>query len=199
MLLLFALLLASCGGKATQQQQEKQAKPEPASDPKLQASYQQILVLPVGIGAQLAQDYPTASADCRAGLVAGLEASKRFQVKPIDKVPAQTKHDTLIVKLDISDMRIASGAARAWAGPFAGSSYINIKMTLTEGQTGRVVRDKDFSTQNNAWAASFTFNDYSISQDMGKTIRDYITDAVPPAASPPAVAPPAAHKKPRSK
>jgi len=196
MLLLFAVTLASCGGKAAQdKQQEKPPEPPPATDPKLQTAYTRIMVLPVGMGAQLAQDYPSASADCRTGLIAGLEGSKRFQVQSIDKAAAQAKPDTLIVKLEISDMRIASGAARAWGGPFAGSSYINLKMTLTDGHSGRVVRDKEFSTQNNAWAASFTFNDYSIAHDMGKIIGDYITDAVPKAASPSTASPPASQPK----
>ena len=181
MLLLFTLFLASCGGRAAQDKPE----PEPVSDPQLQAAYMRMLVLPVDIVAQLADDYPQAAANCRTGLVAGLEESKRFQVRLADGVPARTERDTLIVKLAITDMRIVAEAARRWGGPAAGSSYINVTMTLTDGHTGQVIRDKEFSTYNNALAASMVpiwadnTRDESIVKDMGKIIGDYITAVVP--------------------
>jgi hypothetical protein len=173
-----ALLLASCGGT-------KEWQPEPVTDPKLAAAYPRILVLPVNIDAQLANDYPQAATDCRAGLVVGLETSKRFQVQLIDKVSPQTERGTLIVKLAITDARIVSRSARTWGGQMVGSSYINAQMTLTDGHTGQMIRDKEFSTYNNPWAASMepiwtdNIHDKAIPHEMGHIIGDYITAVIP--------------------
>ena len=177
MLLLFTLFLASCAGQTTQNQ------PEPVSDPQLGDAYLRMLVLPVGIGEKFAMDYPQAVIDCRIGLIDGLSATKRFQVDPINILPAQpTGPHTLVVKLEITDMRVASHAARMFGGAMVGSSYVNLKMTLTDGHTGRVIRDKEFSTHNNAFAAAWTSGstDDSIPKDMGKITGDYITAVVPP-------------------
>ena len=178
-LLLFTLFLASCGGQSSQA--AKDNGPTPVSDPKLNAAYARVLVLPVDIGAQFVKDYPYASSDCRVGLVVGLQESKRFQVKLVDELPARTEGKTLVVKLTITDMRIASKAARIWAGAMAGSSYVNLKMTLIDGRTGQVIRDKEFSTRNSAFAAAWTSGttDDSIAKDMGRIIGDYITAVVP--------------------
>ena len=192
MLLLFILFLASCGG-----QTGKNDGSGPVSDPKLNAAYSKVLVLPVNIGEQFAKEYPQAATDCRAGLVVGLETSKRFHVKLVDEVPAQAERDTMVVKLAITDIRIVSKVARSLAcgvvlfvgGAIAGSSHVNIKMTLTDGYTGQVIREKEFSTHNNPMAACWGSGtdhsiDKTIPKDMGKIIGDYITTVVPQAGSP---------------
>lgn len=178
LLLLLTLFLASCGGQAAKNE------PEPVSDPKLDDTYVQMLVLPVDIGEKFVKDYPRAATDCRDGLIEGLSETKHFQVNLVDAPPTSTVIDrhTLVVKLAITDIRIVSHAARRF-GVLAGSSYVNIKMTLTDGHTGQVIRDKEFSTQNSAFAAAWSFgaNDDSIPKDMGKIIGDYITAVVPAA------------------
>jgi hypothetical protein len=171
-----ALLLASCGGRANREWQ-----PEPVTDPKLDAAYSRMLVLPVDIDAQTANDYPQVAADCRDGLVVGLETSKRFQVQLVDTIPVQAERDTLVVKLAISDVRIVSRSTRFWAGVAVGNSYINVKMTLTDGYTGQVIRDKEFSTDlniytpSNAFMTNFRDEDRPIPKIMGHIIGDYIT------------------------
>jgi len=171
MLLLFTLFLASCA--------DTKWTPEPVSDPKLDTSYQRMLVLPVGISAQFAKEYPQAAADCRAGLIVGLETSKRFQVSQVEAAPAKgAERGTLLVKLEITDVRIVSKLARGF-GVLAGSSYVNLKMTLTDGHTGQVIRSKEFSTRNNAFGAFYAGNDETIAQNMGRIVGDYITAVVP--------------------
>jgi len=180
MVLICALLLASCGGRSNREWQ-----PEPVTDPKLDATYLRLLVLPVDIDAQTANDYPQVAQDCLDGLVVGLETSKRFQVQLVDKAPAQTEGGILIVKLTITDVRIVSRSARFFAGMAVGNSYINVKMTLTDGHTGQVVRDKEFSTDfniydpKNAFMINFRDEDKPISKAMGHIIGDYITAVMP--------------------
>ena len=178
MLLFFVMSLAACGGgKAAKSEPE----PVPIPDPKLETRYQRVQVLPVGIGAQFAEDYPDAAAECRIGLIEGLTGTKRFQVSKVDAAPAKTTDShTLVVKLNITDVRIISRAARlTWDG--FRSSYMDIKMTLTDGKTGKIVREKEFSTRNSAMAASWTFGstDAYLPRDMGNIISEYIAAVVP--------------------
>ena len=190
MLLLFTLFLASCGGQGGQT--AKDSGSEPVSDPKLEIAYQRILVLPVGIGAQFAKDYPQAATDCRDGLLEELNGTKRFQVNPIDVVPAKTTIDphTLVVKLEITDMRIVSKETRIREGAVVGSSYIKLKMTLIDRHTRKIIREKEFSTYNSAVGAAFAAAwssgsiDDSIPKDMGRIIGDYIIAVVPQAGFP---------------
>ena len=189
MLLLFILFLASCGGQTPQNDGS-----EPVSDPKLNAAYSKVLVLPVNIGEQFAKEYSQAATDCRAGLVVGLETSKRFHVKLVDEVPAQAERDTMVVKLAITDIRIVSKVARGfacvlglgpWGGALAGRSYVNIKMTLTDGYTGKVIREKEFSIHNNSVAACICggtdhySTDKTIQKVIGLIVGDYITAVAP--------------------
>jgi hypothetical protein len=175
--LLCILFLASCGGRQT-------AKDEPivsvSVDPKLDAPYSRALVPPVEIASVFAGDYPGAAAECRAGFIEQLAATKSLQATPVDATPGKpTGPNTLVVKLNITDMRIASRSARFWGGAFVGSSHMIVKMTVIDGHTGKVIRDKEFSTSNNAFAASFALNDEYLPRDMGRIIGEYIIAVMP--------------------
>ena len=174
-LLFLVISLAACGGK------DAKPEPEPVSDPKLEVRYQRVLVQPVSLSAQFNEDYPDAAAECRIGLIEGLNETKRFQVNKVDADPGKvTDSHTLIVKLNITDMRIISRAARlTWDG--FRSSYMDIKMTLTDSKTGKIIREKEFSTHNNVMGASWTFGstDAYLPRDMGRIIGDYIAAVVP--------------------
>jgi len=162
------LSLASCGGHW---------QPEPVSDSKLDATYLHMLVLPVDIGGQFAIDYPQAASDCRSGLIERLLASKRFQVRPVDAPPALVPdRQTLVIKLAIIECSIVNRWV-AWQP----ASYIIVRMTLIDGHSGLVIRDKEFSTKNNTFAAGWSHTDAAIPKDMGSIIGDYITAVVPPA------------------
>jgi len=63
----------------------------------------------------------------------------------------------------------------------AGSSYMYIRMTLVDAETQKVVRDEDFNSTNNVFAAAWTFGstDRSLPSDMAEIMADYIDKAVP--------------------
>lgn len=56
----------------------------------------------------------------------------------------------------IDEMRMVSGAARFWIGPFGGSSYMDVRLRIIEGKTGVILEDVPFTTRGNAWLGTVT-------------------------------------------
>jgi hypothetical protein len=68
-----------------------------------------------------------------------------------------------------------------WGGAFAGSSEMILKMKLIDASTGVVVREKELSTSNNLWAASWSggSSDRSLPIDLGRMVADYLVSIQP--------------------
>ena len=110
-----------------------------------------------------------------------LENKKTFASVAREKASMKYQPGTLMVKANVSDIRIVHGAARFWGGAFAGSSFMNIDLKLVDAATGKVVREKHIDSSNNAWAASWTggSSDRSLPADMGKIIAEYVCSIMP--------------------
>jgi hypothetical protein len=126
-------------------------------------------------------DYPTAVADYENSLLSDLRAKNRF--REVDKQAAEGKYkqDTLLVKSKVLRLRIASGTARFWFGPMAGTSEMDIEIKLVDAETGNILREKILSTANNPFGAVFAggSSDRSLPADMGKIIAAYILTVTP--------------------
>jgi hypothetical protein len=68
-----------------------------------------------------------------------------------------------------------------WGGAFAGSSEVILKMKLIDASTGVVVREKELSTSNNPWAASWSggSSDRSLPTDLGMMVAEYLVSIQP--------------------
>jgi hypothetical protein len=97
------------------------------------------------------------------------KASMRVEGQALDR-------STLLVKVEVTELRITSGAARFWVGAMAGNSYVHAKVTLVDGASGKVEREQLLTTENNAWGAAWTAGstDRSIPRDMGAIIAGYV-------------------------
>jgi hypothetical protein len=62
----------------------------------------------------------------------------------------------LTITPEIVDLKKVSGTARFWAGAFAGSSAVLMKVSFTD-DTGRVLSEPIFYSKANAMAAAWTF------------------------------------------
>jgi len=104
-----------------------------------------------------------------------------YQTVAANKPGAGYGTGTLLVRAKIKEMRMVSTAARIWGGAFAGSSYMNMEVSLIDAGTGKEVRKKELNSATNAWAASWTSgaSDRSLPADMGKIIAEYIASVVP--------------------
>jgi len=85
------------------------------------------------------------------------------------------KGSTMYVDLNVTNLRIVSGAARFWAGAMAGRSNMNIDVNLMD-ENGTVIVQKELIGAPNAFSSSFTFAnaDYSLPQKMGFLLGDFI-------------------------
>lgn len=63
---------------------------------------------------------------------------------------------TLKIEPRIEQLKMVGVGARFWAGNFAGSSAVVMKLKLTDVQTGRVIAQPEFYQRANAWAGNFT-------------------------------------------
>ena len=183
-LLLFAfifmtsLALAGCAG----QQAKPEASAEPvAADPPLDKAYNVILIDKVQCPDTVEKDYREAINQIQQAAIWSLQDKKTYQ--SVDRYQANqtAPQDALIVKVTVPEMRLVSGAARIWGGAFAGSSFINMDIDFIDAATNAVVRKKELSSSNNAFAASWTggSSDQSLPSDMGKILAEYIHAIIP--------------------
>lgn len=86
---------------------------------------------------------------------------------------------TLIVKTDISSIRIVSGATRFWGGAFAGRSTVLVKMTLIDQATNEVIATPEFYRHSNAFGAAWSYGaaDRSIIPRAAELILDYFEES----------------------
>ena len=73
--------------------------------------------------------------------------------KPARHDPART----LVIEPRIDKIRFISGGARVWAGAFAGSSRVLVKLRLVDQATGAVVAEPEFYQHAKAMAGAWTF------------------------------------------
>ena len=171
-------LIAACGGQPAKP--EKQAAEQPP-DPPLTRTYQHIVVRGVTATPEIEKDYSDALKECQANLVSALESQNAFKSVALAKSGKKCPAHSLLVQARVSDIHIVHGAARFWAGAFAGSSYMNIDLKLTDAATGKVIREKEINSSNNAWAAAWTggSSDRTLPADMGKITAGYIGSIMP--------------------
>jgi len=120
-------------------------------------------------------DYPGAVADCEKSALEATIAKKSFASAEKEATGAKYA-GALLVKARVTNLRIVSTAARMWGGVFAGSSDMSLQMKLIDASTGAVVREKELSTNNNPWAAAWTWgsSDKSLPSDLGKMVAEYL-------------------------
>ncbi|MCE5265564.1 MAG: hypothetical protein LLG97_18815 [Deltaproteobacteria bacterium] len=129
---------------------------------------------------QVEKDYPGAVAECEKSALDATNAKKIFSSAEREGSSAKSA-GTLLIKTRVTNLRIVTGAARFWAGPWAGASDMSLQMKLVDAATGAVVREKELSTNNNPWAASWTWgsSDRSLPTDLGVMVAEYLAAIQP--------------------
>ncbi|MCP3892918.1 MAG: hypothetical protein GY702_29180 [Desulfobulbaceae bacterium] len=148
----------------------------------LSQKYNTLLVYSYETTPVLKKDYPIELKESHAALITALLMSETYSKVAPAKVDEQySEPDTLLIKIKVADMRIASTSARIWGGAFAGSSYMHMNVQFVEAVSGQLIHEKFFSSTNNAMAAAWTFgsNDRSLPVDLAKIVADYILKKVP--------------------
>jgi hypothetical protein len=171
-------LITACGGQ--QAKPDSQAADQQQEAP-LAKKYQNVVVDEFSASPDIKKDYAEALNECQANMVWALENQKSFNSVARGKTGMTYPPQSLLVQADVSDIHIVHGAARFWAGAFAGKSYMNLNLKLKDASTGKVVREKKISSSNNAWAAAWVggSSDRTLPADMGKIAAGYIGSVIP--------------------
>jgi hypothetical protein len=176
-----AFLITACAGQQAKPTSQVNTKPKSAQtvadqDRPLNKSYRDIVVAEITGTPEIMKDYANALCETQKNLLWTLENNRTFErvvrQRPGMKYPA----DCLLVQAKVSDLRIVPSVARMFGGAFAGSSYMEVDLSLIDAATQNVVRKKHLSTSNNAWAAAWVggASDNSLPSEMGNIIADYI-------------------------
>jgi hypothetical protein len=176
-ILIFAFIaLTSCAGRNA-----APGKPDGPVEVQLDKVYENIVVSEFNAASDIKEDYPDAASECQASMISALLMKNVYKSITVQGAETVFKDRTLLVKVEIKEMRIVSWAARFWLGAMVGSSYMDMDIMLIDAVTKKEVRKKELNTSNNAWAAAWVMgsSDRSLPSDMGKIIAEYILSVVP--------------------
>lgn len=81
---------------------------------------------------------------------------------------------SLVVKCKLLNYRMVSKKSRFFAGAIAGTSYITYQVQVHDGKSGTLVFQREVSTENNAFAAAWSFNDKNLPTFLGNVLGDYL-------------------------
>jgi hypothetical protein len=189
LMVLMLILLVACAGQkgAKEDRAEAQSKPVASTEapvekePPLSKPFRVIVVEDFEATADVTKNYPDAVREVQARLMWTLEDKKLYQSIANAEAGRKYPAGTLLIKANITDMRIVHGAARFWGGAFAGRSYINLDLQLIDAATSEMLRQKSLSSANNAWAASWVggSSDQSMPANMGRMVAEYIHSNIP--------------------
>jgi len=146
----------------------------------LTTQYNNIIIGDFDSSELVKNDYPHAVLDCKTYLIEQLKSKNAYK-NVSDDTSKSFPGKSVILNMKITDMRITSGAARFWAGPFAGRSFMDVLLEVQDAATKEIVHKKILSTSNSVWAASFNggSTDRSIPADFGTLIGEYVFKNIP--------------------
>ena len=126
------------------------------------------------------QDYKAELSVFHDVLLNDLRTKKNFKKVLDGNTPAQVEK-TVRVKGKIIDMRIVGSSARIWGGAFAGSSFMEVYIKLTDAAAQKTIKEKVIATHNNAFGAEWSggSSDRSMPADMGQIIGAYLSAVIP--------------------
>jgi len=81
---------------------------------------------------------------------------------------------SLVVKCTLLNYRMVSKKTRFFGGAFAGTSYITYQVQVHDGKSGALLFQREISTENNAFAAAWSFNDKNLPTFLGNVLADYL-------------------------
>lgn len=175
-------LLTACAGQQSQPDSQATTEPDPQSahakvqESPLDKTYRDIVVADMTGSDEIKRDYRQMLDESRSNLLRELETNRTFKRVVRNRPGMKYTKDCLLIKTHVSDMRIVSMPARMIGGAFAGSSFMEIDVSLVDAATQTVLRKKHLSSSNNAWAAGWTDNtsDNKLPAQMGIIIAEYV-------------------------
>ncbi|HOO72992.1 MAG TPA: DUF4410 domain-containing protein [Spirochaetota bacterium] len=127
---------------------------------------------------EIQEKYKSQVSELKNSLIQDLRSNKKF-TKVLVGNKASGK--TVIVSGKIIKMNIVDLQTRQLHGGFAGKSYIDIQLKLTDASNGKVIKEIVIGTYNNPAGAGWSrgATDQSMPADMGKIISAYLSTVIP--------------------
>ena len=90
----------------------------------------------------------------------------------------QGSSGALSIETELTGLRIVSGGARFWAGPFAGDSFIDMDLRLIDKGTGEEIADVRIQRNAGAMGGSWSIGktDQNLDEYIVTIIYDYLSD-----------------------
>lgn len=186
-LALLLFVFSACGGGSAVKSDPAPSKDSPAAtsaaavkENPLARKYDRIVFQKFEYEPSIETDYPGAVAECEKSALEAVIAAKIF-ASAARETAGEKSAGALLAKARVTNLRMVSPAARMWGGGFAGSSEMSLQLKLTDASTGAVVREKELSTNNNPWAAAWTWgnSDRSLPTDLGRMVAEYLGSIQP--------------------
>jgi len=166
---------ASAGKKTKTDSQDPYATAENETPPSVKAddlAYRTILFDDFSVPAEYEKDARGLVNSTEDRAISRLESTSAFtQIgKKQDPMP---QDPYLRVKCTLLNYRIVSKKARFFGGAFSGTSYVTYRVQVYD-QTGAQLFQREISTENNAFAAAWSFNDKNLPTFLGNVLADYM-------------------------
>ena len=177
---LFCLLTACNDKKETERLLQKKSALVVPAEPLLPKKYTSLVIEPIAISAELANDYPKAASECQLQLMHSVKTKNIFQ-SVSNSSSARSNGNILIVRSTITDMRLVSQYGHAKGGAFVGSSYMNIDILLLDGATKTAIREKQLTVSHAPATkrAATKVADSNLPNDLGSSIEEYLLSIMP--------------------
>lgn len=177
---LFCLLTACSDKKETERLLQKKSALVVPAEPLLPKKYTSLVIEPIAISAELANDYPKAASECQLQLMHSVKTKNIFQ-SVSNSSSARSNGNILIVRSTITDMRLVSQYGHAKGGAFVGSSYMNIDILLLDGATKTAIREKQLTVSHAPATkrAATKVADSNLPNDLGSSIEEYLLSIMP--------------------
>lgn len=176
---LFAVIVMLCAGLGASGCHRNGESDDPYTPARVavikqQLKYHNVFIKPFTVLPKV-EDPGTAPQECHDSAVSFL-MQKAIFASVQNGAPAAPAPDTLVAEAELQDLRIVSGGARFWAGAYAGSSYMHIKLVIRDSATGAVVFERLIESDNNAFGAAWSWgaSDRGLPANVGVAIADLI-------------------------
>ena len=129
------------------------------------------VVTPRGVAEDDSKNVREHMLSAQAGCVSELLNSNLFDEVAFNS--SNSANPTLIVKGELTELRIVGGAARAWGGAFAGKSVVGFHVKLVDEKSGNVVSEADVrDDMGNAYVP-----DSQLPRIVGQKIAEYVINS----------------------
>jgi|WetSurMetagenome_2_1015567.scaffolds.fasta_scaffold15110_6 hypothetical protein len=144
----------------------------PAAAP-ANVQYENVVFRPF-TAAPAVQNPDAAMQDCMRSAMDQLQRKNVFRLVEMQGTASYTE-PTLFVDLQLTDLRLVSGATRFWTGALSGRSYMKIMAKLTDAG-GAVVAEQELFGAPNALGSAYSFggSDRELPSNMGKLVSEFV-------------------------